>query len=184
MTQTWSVIAHISLAATIGPKVGMWPKQDQSPSLGLTWIPGEDSPVCNDLKVGAGRFLRVLLSEGQAELKISMILGKMSLAGTAPHRNEGLRERRGEERSSLGERYHSPWLGWALEEDAPPPKARGWMGGPLSYSQRWKSPVCSRDANCLQPDTFLDLTERVEMRFKPLEAPPIPTSAGSGLMSG
>lgn len=66
----------------------------------------------------------MLLSEGQAELKISMILGKMSLAGTAPHRNEGLRERRGEERSSLGERYHSPWLGWALEEDVPPPQGK------------------------------------------------------------
>lgn len=53
------------------------------------------------------------------------------------------------------------------------------MGGPLSYSQAWKTSVCSRDANCLQPDTFLDLAERVEMRVKPLEAPPIPTSAGS-----
>lgn len=65
-----------------------------------------------------------------------------------------------------------------------PLKARGWMGRPLSYSQPWKSPVCSRDANCLQPDTFLDLTERAEMRFKPVEAPLIPTSAGSEHVSG
>lgn len=86
--------------------------------MGLTWIPGEDSPVYDDLKVGAGRFLRVLLSEGQAELKISTILGKTSLAGTAPHRNEGLRERRGEE--FFRGKISSPWLGWALEEDVPP----------------------------------------------------------------
>ena len=87
----------------------------------------------------------------------------------------------------MGENYHSPWLGWSLEEGRtcpPPPTAGGWMGGPLSYSQPWKTSVCSPDANCLQPDTFLDLAERVEMRVKPLEAPPIPTSVGSKCMSG
>lgn len=58
------------------------------------------------------------------------------------------------------------------------------MRGPLSYSQPWKSSLCSCDANCLQPDTFLDLAERAELRVKLLEAPPIPASAGSQCTRG
>lgn len=65
-----------------------------------------------------------------------------------------------------------------------PLKARRWMGGLLSYSPAWKSPVCSRDANCLQPDTFLDLAGRAETGSEPPEAPLIPTSAASKHVRG
>lgn len=110
-------------------------------------------------------------------------MGRGPWLEAAPHRNEGLRERRGEE--LLGGKISFPLAKLVFGGGRMSPlKARGWMGRPLSYSQPWKSPVCSRDANCLQPDTFLDLTERAEMRFKPVEAPLIPTSAGSEHVSG
>lgn len=48
------------------------------------------------------------------------------------------------------------------------------MGGLLGYSQPWKPLVCSCDANCLQPDTFLDLAARVEASIKHVEAPRFP----------
>lgn len=79
----------------------------------------------DDLKVGSGSFPRVLLSERgvcarQAELKMSIVLGKRSLAGSCSHRNEGLRERRG---ALWGEAIIA--LGWAgrwRREDAPHPQ--------------------------------------------------------------
>ena len=77
----------------------------------------------------------------------------------------------------MGKKTAFPLAGLAFGGGGTSPmKARGWMGGPLGYSQPWKSLVCSHDANCLQPDTFLDLAERAEMRVRHLEAPPIPTS--------
>lgn len=55
------------------------------------------------------------------------------------------------------------WVGLWRRGDIPL-KARGWMGGPLGYSQPWKFLVYSRDANCLQPDTFLDPAEGAKRR--------------------
>ena len=51
------------------------------------------------------------------------------------------------------------------------------MGGLPGNSQPWRPLVCSCDASCLQPDTFLDLAARVEAGIRHLEAPPVPTSA-------
>lgn len=58
-----------------------------------------------------------------------------------------------------------------------PLKARGWMGGLLGYSQPWKPLVWSCDANCLQPDTFLDVDAGWEASIVHLEASPGLTSA-------
>lgn len=105
---------------------------------------------------------------------VSTDLRKRSLAD--PHRKES--PGRGEE--LCGGKTAFPLAGLVLRGGGTPlPKARGWMGGPLGYSQPWKSPVCIHDANCLQPDTFLDLAERAEMRVRHLKAPPIPTFACS-----
>lgn len=111
---------------------------------------------------------------GAGRSSMSADLGKRSLAGSRSPREGGPEEG---ERSSVGKKTAFPLAGLAFGGGGTSPmKARGWMGGPLGYSQPWKSLVCSHDANCLQPDTFLDLAEREEMRVRHLEAPPIPTS--------
>ena len=70
--------------------------------------------------------------------------GSLCWAGRSSAGNRSSQEERpeGEERNAVGESQRSPWLGWPLEEVGgdTPPKARGWMGGPLGYSQPWKSP--------------------------------------------
>lgn len=102
---------------------------------------------------------------GQADLRLE----------TVPHRKKGLRERRG---TLWGKA--SPWLGWPFEEvGGTPPHRRqedGWEDPSVTPSPGSLRPLCSCDANCLQPDTFLDLAGRAEMRVRHLRAPPIPTS--------
>jgi len=99
--------------------------------------------------------------------------GSLCWAGRSSAGNRSSQEERpeGEERNTVGESQRSPWLGWPLEEVGGTPPRRGedgWEDPSVTPSPGSLHPLCSRDANCLQPDTFLDLAGRAEMRVRHL----------------
>lgn len=111
--------------------------------------------------------------------------GSLCWAGRSSAGNRSSQEEspEGEERNAVGESLPLAGLVFRGGGGTPPHQRRedGWEDPSVTPSPGSLHPLCSRDANCLQPDTFLDLAGRAEMRVRHLRAPPIPTSVCDSL---